>query len=243
MKKELKNVVQKMLSNMKDIKVGSIVRKNPDVITKEDIAWIEMSINTDYTVESIEEDGRLKLKDYLLSVDPAHVIPQKVLLLENQSLLGIRFSIGKESKLLSAKSIQGIKEHLNGWIEYYEFWSHYVNYYSDYGIDKIKEDLDTQEKNHSENFSEYQVGDNFAAFLKELGYESNGGNNEAADEISRRFRKSSERNNYLRRHLIFDPEYSHCYVYAKNREAAEAFLLFVWTDIIEPVITKIKNNE
>lgn len=43
--------------------------------------------------------------------------------------------------------------------------------------------------------------------------------------------------------LLFDSEYSFCYVYTKDKEEAKRFLLFTYNDIVKPFLTELENDE
>jgi hypothetical protein len=160
---------------------------------------------------------------------------KKNILVEN-SANGIKFTIGNESHVLSAKGIKELKSHLSQWLEWYSHYIHYAKIYKDYSFDKIDDKLNLNEKrwaeyDEDEKYKTYSIGSDFASFLQtksENGYFAD--NHKAAEIIKEDWAKEFPQ---WKKELSFDPERSFCYVYTEKRDVARAFLWWSYNKYIK----------
>lgn len=147
----------------------------------------------------------------------------------------IKFKIGEESTELNIKSIIELQKMLNDFIVYYENWEPYIDYYSKFTKDKISRNIN----DILNDSGEYMIGENFALFL-DTGDEVSDGyvlanNNEAAEIIKEKYTTEYPDNT-----LQFDPEYSYCYIYTKDKDEAINFIWWSYKNIIKPKLESVK---
>lgn len=157
----------------------------------------------------------------------------KSLIVDVSSFGKIKFSIGSEEKVVTIQTTSEIVQMLNDAIEHYSYWSRYIDYYKDFSLEKIEEILKQEESHFEEDHNNYDVGENFAAFLQ-LKSESGrfADNNEAIKIIEKdwvaEFGKSHS--------LDFSSEMSMCCIYTSDREEAKKFIWWSYNKYIKPVL-------
>lgn len=161
--------------------------------------------------------------------------------MKNNSVFGITFSLGSETRTFNLEDIKSISSHLESWLEWEEEWGYTIGFYKDYSLESIKIDLDEQEKGFGEDDgNEYSIGENFAKYL-EISSDSGmwSDNHKASKIISKEWAKEFPE---YEKDLTFDSEMSFCYVYTKKREVAEKFSWWSYNKYIKPTIDDILND-
>lgn len=156
---------------------------------------------------------------------------EKKVSLEN-SANSILLKIGDESKKLSPEIVMDMNNHLSKWLKMYDHYIHYAKMYKNFSIKTVKEDLDRQEKEFEFNDDYYRIGENYATFIIHINDKVTD-NNKASDVIRKDFKKEFPK---YAKYLEFDPEHSFCYIYIKNREVAEKFIIWAYEKYIRDVL-------
>lgn len=108
---------------------------------------------------------------------------------------------------------------------------HYLKYYQNF-LTKIDGILDNIESEWNEDdIKEYQIGEDFAWYLGATKKLKNHDNHTAGEII-----KKDYETKFPKHSLLFDSEYSYCYVYTKDRKEAERFLKFTYNKFIYPAL-------
>lgn len=140
---------------------------------------------------------------------------------------------------IDTEGIDTLLRNLKMYRRWIEDWSYIINYYADYGEEKIKERLDEDEKNWDKfdyDEHEYRLGGQYSPFIED-GNVSVDDENDAAQYLSEKYKKIRPDHT-----LEFDPESSHCHIYTKSREEAEHFLKWVFDEYIKPKLVSILGN-
>ncbi len=64
--------------------------------------------------------------------------------LKNNTIQGIKLTLGGATKELDAETVSGMISHLKMWMSWREHWSNEVEWYKGYSLDRIKSNLDNQ---------------------------------------------------------------------------------------------------
>lgn len=174
-----------------------------------------------------------------------------VLHIKTKGFRGVEFSIDEEingevvkqiSKTINVLSAMEMADIVKDYQHTISHHIHTMNYYRHYD-ENIEEYLDKEEKNRDpeEPTMEYEVGGNYAFFL-ETKHDTGHGvvyadNHKAAKLIKTAYKKA-----YPDAAITFDPELSHCYAYAKTREEAKRFMLWMWEHYIKPWVEENKEG-
>lgn len=119
-----------------------------------------------------------------------------------------------------------ISEHINNNLNQLRNESYTMHTYQYYDRN-IEADLD-EEENFDTN--EYSCGANFVIFINEKsGYTRVTSNHEASKIIQEEFAKTYPDNT-----LIFDPEYSYCYITTTSKDEARSFRFWAYENYYKP---------
>jgi len=158
----------------------------------------------------------------------------------NNSVQGVKLTLGDVSRELNVESVQGIVSHLKQWLSWREHWVHVLKQYENYSLEKIREELDQEEKDFDDENSEYRIGDEFSAFLETASKNGRMADNHQASKIIKADWKKEFPEN--EKDIIIDAEMSYCYIYTKNKDVAEKFLWWSYNKYKKPVIDEILNK-
>jgi hypothetical protein len=160
--------------------------------------------------------------------------------LVNNSVQGIKLTLGDVSREINAEIVQGMISHLKQWLSWREHWIHVLMEYENYSLEKIRKELDLEEKAFDDENNEYRIGDEFSAFLETSSKNGRMADNNQAAKIIRK-----DWNTEFPEHkkdIEIDPEMSYCYIYTKKKDVAEKFLWWSYNKYKKPVIDEILNT-
>jgi len=159
----------------------------------------------------------------------------------NNSVRGIKISLGDISREFDVEAVQGMISHLKRWLSWREHWIHVLKQYENYSLEKIREELNLEEKDFDDDNNEYRIGDEFSAFIETSSKNGKMADNHQASKIIRKdWDKEFPEH---AKDIIIDAEMSYCYIYTKQKDVAEKFLWWSYNKYKKPVIDEILNPD
>lgn len=166
-----------------------------------------------------------------------------ILHVKTKGFRGVELSISKEidgkpveqcNKTINMLSAMEMVDLVRDYLRTISTHVHLMNYYRHYDKN-IEEYLDNEEKNRDpeEPKMEYEVGGNYAFFLQTK-HNTGCGVVYADNHKAAKLIKAAYKKDYPDAAITFDPELSYCYAYAKTREEAKRFMLWMWEHYIKP---------